>query len=85
MKEKIHPPYHEITVQMTDGTRFVTRSTYGKKGDVLKLDVDPTTHPAWTGQKKMTLTDKGRMARFNRMFGTLGKGDMLETTKADDE
>ena len=30
MKNDIHPDYHEITVQMTDGTEFKTRSTYGR-------------------------------------------------------
>ncbi|MGH1398778.1 MAG: 50S ribosomal protein L31, partial [Alphaproteobacteria bacterium] len=46
MKADTHPDYHEITVQQTDGTTYTTRSTWGKEGDVLKLDVDPLTHPA---------------------------------------
>ena len=49
MKKDIHPDYHEITVIMTDGTEFKTRSTYGAAGDTLRLDIDPKTHPAWTG------------------------------------
>ena len=32
MKEKIHPDYHKITVVMTDGTSFETKSTWGKEG-----------------------------------------------------
>ena len=49
MKKSIHPDYHEIKVVMTDGTEFTTKSTMGKPGEVLKLDVDPLSHPAWTG------------------------------------
>ena len=49
MKKDIHPDYHMITVAMTDGTTYQTRSTYGKEGDTLQLDIDPKTHPAWTG------------------------------------
>ncbi len=30
MKASIHPDYHMIKVVMTDGTEFMTRSTYGK-------------------------------------------------------
>jgi large subunit ribosomal protein L31 len=30
MKSGTHPDYHFITVQLTDGTTFQTRSTYGK-------------------------------------------------------
>jgi large subunit ribosomal protein L31 len=32
MKSGIHPEYHEITVTMTNGTTFKTRSTWGKRG-----------------------------------------------------
>ena len=49
MKKETHPDYHRIKVVMTDGTEFVTYSTYGAEGDTLKLDIDPKTHPAWTG------------------------------------
>ena len=38
MKKNIHPDYHAIKVQMTDGTVFETRSTWGKEGDTLQLD-----------------------------------------------
>ena len=41
MKTEGHPDYHMITVKMTDGTEFQTRSTWGKEGDVLALDIDP--------------------------------------------
>ena len=44
MKNDIHPDDHMITVTMTDGTSYKTRSTYGKEGDTLQLDIDPTTH-----------------------------------------
>ncbi len=44
-----HPDYHFIKVVLTDGSSFMTRSTYGKEGDTLNLDIDPSTHPAWTG------------------------------------
>ena len=45
MKTEIHPDYHMITVQMTDGTVFETRSTWGKEGDTLQLDIDPKVAP----------------------------------------
>ena len=48
MKKDIHPDYHEITIEMTDGSKYKTRSTLGKEGHHLKLDIDPKTHPAWT-------------------------------------
>ena len=50
MKKEIHPDYHTIKVQLTDGSSFETKSTYGKEGDTLKLDIDPISHPAWTGE-----------------------------------
>ena len=71
MKKDIHPDYHEITVVMTDGSEHKTRSTWGKPGDTLKLDIDPKTHPAWTGQHRI-LDSGGQVARFNKRFGGLG-------------
>ena len=68
MKKDIHPDYHEITVVMTDGTKFVTRSTYGKAGDSLQLDIDPKTHPAWTGGTQRLVDSGGQVARFNKRF-----------------
>jgi large subunit ribosomal protein L31 len=65
---ELHPDYHQIKVVMTDGTEFVTYSTYGKEGDTLTLDIDPNTHPAWTGGDQR-LTDRGgRLSRFKKRF-----------------
>jgi large subunit ribosomal protein L31 len=74
MKTDIHPEYHVIKVVMTDGTEFMTRSTYGKEGDTLNLDIDPKTHPAWTGGSQQLLDRGGRLSRFNSRFGNLGIG-----------
>lgn len=71
MKKDIHPDYHEISVVMTDGTTFNTRSTYGEPGDTLKLDVDIKTHPAWTGVHRL-LDSGGQLAKFNKRFKDLG-------------
>src|SRR5206468_8335124 len=75
MKTDTHPDYHMIKVQMTDGTVFETRSTWGKEGDTLQLDIDPKSHPAWTGGNQKLLDSGGQVARFNKRFGglTLGK------------
>ena len=71
MKKDIHPDYHEITVVMTDGSKYKTRSTMGKAGDSIKLDIDPKSHPAWTGQHRI-LDSGGQVARFNKRFSGLG-------------
>lgn len=67
MKSEGHPDYHFIKVVMTDGTEYQTKSTYGKEGDSIQLDIDPKTHPAWTG--KQSMVDRGgRVSRFNDKF-----------------
>ena len=70
MKKNIHPNYHKIKVVMTDGTEFETRSTWGKENDVLKLDIDPKSHFAWTGGAQKIL-DKGRVSKYNKKFSNL--------------
>ena len=71
MKTDIHPVYHMITVQLTDGSTFQTRSTWGKEGDTLQLDIDPSAHPAWTGGNQRLLDAGGQVAKFNKRFGGL--------------
>jgi len=71
MKQDIHPDYHEINVIMTDGTEFKTRSTMGKEGDLLRLDIDPKSHPAWTGVHRLMDTG-GQLAKFNKRFAAIG-------------
>tara|TARA_B100000965_G_scaffold370618_1_gene358883 strand:- start:207 stop:437 length:231 start_codon:yes stop_codon:yes gene_type:complete len=70
MKKKIHPNYHNIKVIMTDGSHFETKSTWGKEGDSLKLDIDSKSHPAWIGGSQKIL-DKGRVNKFNKKFSNL--------------
>ena len=79
MKQDIHPDYHTITVKMTDGSEFKTRSTWGKDGDTLHLDIDPKSHPAWTGGQQQLLDRGGRLSRFNKKFSGLIKDDKLAT------
>ena len=68
MKKGIHPDYHFIKVVMTDGTEYQTRSTYGEEGTVLNLDIDPSTHPAWTGGSQHLVDRGGRVSRFKKKF-----------------
>lgn len=69
MKANTHPDYHEITIVMTNGTEYKSRSTYGKAGDVMRLDVDPLTHPAWLGGKGGQVVEKGQLSKFENRYG----------------
>ena len=70
MKKKIHPNYHKIKVVMTDGSEFETKSTWGKEGDNLKLDIDSKSHPAWVGGSQKIM-DKGRVSKYLKKFKNL--------------
>src|SRR6185312_14000241 len=72
MKADTHPNYHTIKVVMTDGTEYETRSTWGAEGDTLRLDIDPTTHPAWTGGQQTLLDRGGRLSKFKKRYEGLG-------------
>lgn len=71
MKSGIHPVYHTINVIMTDGTTYTTRSCAGKAGDTIRLDIDPKSHPAWTGVQRM-MDRGGQVAKFNKKFAGIG-------------
>lgn len=68
MKKNIHPDYHEITIVLTDKSQFKTRSTYGKAGAELVLDIDPNVHPAWTGGGQHLIDRGGQLSKFNKRY-----------------
>ena len=72
MKQGIHPDYHMIDVKMTDGTVFQVRSTWGAEGETMTLDVDPTSHPAWTGGSSRLMDTGGRVSKFKNKYAGLG-------------
>lgn len=63
MKKGIHPNYHVIEIQMTDGSTFKTRSCYKK--DKMVLEIDSKSHPFFTG-KQVFVDTAGRVDRFKR-------------------
>ena len=77
MRSGIHPEYHEITIETTNGTFYATRSTWGKAGEKMKLEIDPDSHPAWTGGIQKIL-EGGQVARFGRRF----QGKTFSSAKA---
>ncbi len=72
MKQGIHPDYHTIKVVMTDGTEYMTRSTWGEDGQTMNLDIDPISHPAWTGGNQQLVDRGGRVSKFKSRYSNLG-------------
>ncbi|MDO6475920.1 50S ribosomal protein L31 [Alteromonas sp. 1_MG-2023] len=69
MKQGIHPTYEEITASCSCGNVIKVRSTAGKE---LNLDVCSNCHPFYTGKQRNVDTG-GRVDRFKKRFGALGK------------
>ena len=67
MKKGIHPDYHEITYVMTDGSEKKVKTTWGKEGDKMTLDIDPFSHPAWTGVRRL-VDSAGQVSKFQKRF-----------------
>jgi large subunit ribosomal protein L31 len=72
MRADIHPDYHFITVKMTDGSTYQVRSTWGKEGDQMSLEIDPLAHPAWTGGNTRLMDTGGRVSKFKNKYAGLG-------------
>ena len=86
---KLRPDWHDsdpakgaIKIVMTDGSEFITRSTWGKEGDVMNLDIDPKSHPAWTGGQQQLMDRGGRVSRFQKKFSGFIKEGAKEGTPA---
>lgn len=66
MKKGIHPDYKEITVVLSDGTEFKTRSTMDT--EVYKSEVDSKNHPFYTDNMQFQ-KKADRIDRFNKRYG----------------
>ncbi|MCM2678319.1 50S ribosomal protein L31 [Echinimonas agarilytica] len=69
MQQGIHPEYSEVTATCSCGNKIQTRSTLGKD---FHIDVCSACHPFYTGKQKV-LDTGGRVDRFKKRFGALGK------------
>jgi len=68
MKSGIHPALNTITVKMTDGNTVQVKTTWGKQsGDLMTLDIDPLSHPAWVGGKEVVKVG-GKIDKFKNRF-----------------
>ena len=68
-KSSIHPNYKELKVVMTNKEEIITKSTY--KDDVMLLDIDKHTHPAWSKTKEILNTKADAIAKFQKKFGSI--------------
>jgi large subunit ribosomal protein L31 len=72
VRSGIHPEYHQIDVRMTDGTVVQMKTTWGKEGDTMNLEIDPLSHPAWTGGGTRLMDTGGRVSKFKNKYAGLG-------------
>ncbi|OZM72416.1 50S ribosomal protein L31 [Amycolatopsis antarctica] len=79
MKPGIHPDYHPVVFQdSSNGDAFLTRSTItsertvqwsdGNTYPLVMVDVSASSHPFWTGAKRVMDT-AGRVEKFHRRYG----------------
>jgi large subunit ribosomal protein L31 len=64
---KVRPRFGTASV-LTASKIQIRRTTWGEPGQKLTLDIDPSTHPAWTGGQQQLIDRGGRLSRFNKRF-----------------
>ena len=71
---------------MTNGQKFATRSTYGKAGSIITLEVDCHNHPAWQKGKELVMRTSS-INDYERRYGTqlFGNIKKLTSSKAAEE
>lgn len=68
-KKNIHPVMHTVVVVLNDKTEIKVMTTCGKENDVMKLDIDPTNHPAWrTDQSTFLNVNNDRVSKFKKKY-----------------
>ena len=71
-KQDIHPEKQIVTVVMNDGTEYQLKMSLPNQQTRLVLDIDPTTHNAWSdGGERKLIDTSGRVSKFNNKFSFL--------------
>ena len=80
LNKDLHPKYNPVVfVDMTTGTRFITRSTKtsekketidGVEYSVVSIGITSDSHPFFTGQKQFVDTE-GRIDKFQKRLGAV--------------
>ncbi|BDA45314.1 probable 50S ribosomal protein L31 [Coccomyxa sp. Obi] len=70
VKRGIHPLVNTMTLVLRNGATIQVESIL-KATRPMRLQIDTTSHPTWTGEKTMTGQD-GRAADFMRKFANPG-------------
>ena len=76
MRKGLHPWLRTVTVWLKDGSAFRTKALYTGKGpvkDQIVLTQEPSTHAAWTGQRKLVGSEEGAFKQFEKKFGFKGE------------
>jgi large subunit ribosomal protein L31 len=69
-KKDIHPEKKIVTVIMNDKTEYQLKMALPNGSELLVLDIDPTTHPAWREDGERQLIDTGgRVSKFSKRYG----------------
>jgi ribosomal protein L31 len=64
-----HPKQHEVVLELSDKSKVTILSSHGKKGEVVKLDQDPTNHPAWQKDSRNFINQENEMvSKFKKKF-----------------
>jgi len=89
VKKDIHPEQFETVIELNDGSSFKTLISRKESNGVLKLDADPTNHPAWKEDSAgmASLMKNEQVDKFKKKFGNFdffgGKADKAEDDKKD--
>lgn len=71
-KKDIHPEGHGLTVILSSGEEVNLKTTWGKANDKIKLDIDPTNHPAWKKESGTFVnTNNDQVSKFKKKYGSM--------------
>ena len=67
-KKGIHPKCQKIEIITTDGGRFSVRSCLSSKVAEYHLEIDASSHPAWTKKNRFTGPSVGNVKKFESKY-----------------
>ena len=76
----IHPDYHSIIMKFPSGLEIKTRSTFGKENEVMVVEIDIASHPAWREDGANAINEKSSaVAKFRSKYGNVNLAELMSS------
>ncbi len=77
-KKNIHPDYHPVIMKFPNNNEIATKSTFGASNEIIMIEIDISTHPAWRADGANAINEKSSaVTKFRNKYGSVNLASLM--------